>query len=93
MRLKCSLPPSSNMICKSEVREKERALPLVGQCYIPGLLLHQEEATGLHEYGKAHVEDDGDQQWRRDELARRMIRCQLWIGFSQTHWRETRGIP
>lgn len=72
-------------------RQKE-GLALAGQRCVAGLPLHQKEATGLHDYGKAHVEDDGEQQGRRDELARRAIRCQLWIGFSQGHWRETRDV-
>ena len=70
-----SLAHSSNVICKLEIRDKKRDSPLAGQRDVPGLPLHQKEATGLHDYGKAQVEDDGEQQRRRDELARRAIRC------------------
>lgn len=87
---KAGLAPQQELQVGVLVEESDS--PLAGQRYIPGLLLHQKEATGLHGYSEVHVEDNREQQWRRDELAGGAVGCQLWISFSHAHWRETNGV-
>lgn len=60
------------------------------QLRVPGLLLHVEEAEELEQDAQGHIEEDGEQQRRREQPSRGAVGGQFGVGVGQVHW-EDRG--
>lgn len=74
-------------------KPRNQTLPVSVDLTIPGLLLHVEKCTDLHDAGEAGIQKDWEQQRGREELSCWSIRSQLWVGMSGTHWKTNAFFP
>lgn len=63
-------------------------LPVSVDFTIPGLLLHIEKCTDLHNAGETGIQKYWEQQWGREELSCWSVWSQLWVSMSWTHWKK-----
>lgn len=75
--------PTRSALCHPQSQEGD--LPVYIGLGIPRLLLDHHKPENLHAEAEEDVKYNREQQWGRDELARRPVGNQLWIGTCETH--------
>ena len=83
----CTIALGTHCITFRKENLKNWTLPVSVDLTIPGLLLHIEKCTDLHNAGETSVQEDWEQQRGREELSCRSVRSQLRVGMSWTHWK------